>query len=92
MALTMQRVSFQEFTALPLREIVKPDGSAMAIEVTTPQGIEILDYKVTHNPFIGSITQTDKLAQEIIAKLQQLERESRDFLFRQWTKSIVVHP
>lgn len=91
MASTIQKISFQEYTRLPLREIVKSDSnSSVAIEVTTPTSKVIIDYTYVSIPFLfGTANSVEHPASKIISKLRKLEEEAIEELLNEWKRNLL---
>jgi len=82
-------MKIEEFTKLPIKEIVRGDSIGSAFHVTTPhKGIVIIDNKERHIPFFGSDSTVEVPVEEIIRKILILEEESREFLFNKWVKQL----
>ena len=80
-----QQITFQKYTSLPIKEIVKSDSIGTAIHIHAPQGDSIVEYKEIHYPFLfGSTTSLDTPAGKIIRKLYEIEDEAKDYLLKQW--------
>lgn len=80
---TINKVSWQSITRLPVREIVKSDSVGGAIEVITPhKGAVYIDYKETTGMFTKKLV--DKKYTEIVAQLRELDWEAKEYLLGQW--------
>lgn len=85
MITTNNKTDLQKFTRLPLQVIQKADGVSPTIIVNTPMNEKTIELKRTHYPFIfGSVTETEKNLHDIVRELQDLEKESMDYLFQGW--------
>lgn len=76
------QISYNEFTKLPIKEITNMNESGMSLLVKTPMSTEIVEYKIA--PLFGADNSYDRPTKEIIYKLLQLEKDSKEFLLDKW--------
>ena len=81
----INKISFQEFTRLQTREVVKADSMATAILVKTPHRGEVgVEYKEISRPMFGADNSVEKQTIEVIRELVKLEDDSTEHLFKEW--------
>ncbi len=84
------KVSFQNFTLLPVKEVVKSGSIGNAITVKTPhKGEVIIDYQTEERVgFIFTrIEKREKSVTDIAMRLQDLEQEAKIYLLKKWLKN-----
>lgn len=82
-----------DFTKLPVHEVAKDSSSNICLIVDTPhKGEVVIEYKkeVSGGLFAGPRIE-DKLASEIIARLYNLEKESKEFLLDEWVLQKLIN-
>jgi hypothetical protein len=73
------RISFQNFTRLPVVEVVKSEKAHNEIMVSTPHKGPVII------PLIeGWLFKTEKDASGVIKQIQQLENEAKEYLLEKW--------
>lgn len=85
---TIATTSFQEFTSLPVKEVVRADSVAKAISVETPMGVQVINYQETAHSMFGANRTIEVEADKIIRKLSALERESKELLLNNWLEEL----
>jgi len=79
-------MTLQDFTKLPLEQIVKVDGVGSDVVLQTPhKGKVIIPLKEVWHPFIfGSTTQTERPALNVVRQIKSVENEAYEFLMDEW--------
>lgn len=80
--------NIRQHTNLPIEVRALTGQINMVVVVQTPhKGQVTINTKEKNYPFIfGSVTETEK-GSKLIAEINKLEIESRDFLFNEWRKN-----
>ena len=82
-----QNINYKQYTKLPCRILVKADRSNPVIEVSTPhKGVVFVELKEVDKGIFRPATEVDKKTYDVIAELQKLEDESKNFLLKRWLK------
>ncbi len=81
--------NLQEYTRLPIKAVQSEGVIFPDIIITTPhKGDVVIKLKERHIPFMfGSATQTDRNIDEVIRDIQNIEKESMEYLFTQWLQN-----
>lgn len=90
MATKTTNLTLNCFTELPLKHLRLADTLTDRIIVQTPHKgvVEIKTKEHLAPSLLGSYTIADRESSKILNQLSQLEKESKDYLFKQWKKSI----
>lgn len=75
----IQKINFQNFTKLPIKELVKTDKEHNEIVVETPHKGQVIIPMIE-----GWLFKTEKDAEDIVYQLKTLEYEAMKFLLDNW--------
>lgn len=82
----LPKINLQDFTKLPLKELIKAENMGTEITVNTPhKGTVLIPTKE------GWLFKTEVDGKDIVSQILILEREAKEFLLDQWLTLISKH-
>jgi hypothetical protein len=78
---------YSQLTMLPVTRIERGGAAGFDLIIETPhRGRVAIETTYNNTPMLGSVTQTDRSAADIIRDIQHLEAEAKHCLLREWVK------
>lgn len=87
MKIETNKKHIQDFTRLPVHEIICQDKFLPDLLISTPhKGMVAIKLTEEHRGFFSGSQQIDRHIDEIVSQIQKLESEASDYLFNKWLK------